>query len=496
LHPIRWAELHNHNEIGYGKGTLERSYRIARNSLDIYAFTAHGYWPDPPGDDPKLVDYHARAFDRVSALFPHVVAQANAHYAPGEFVTLIGYEWHSIGWGDYVVLFPSDSGELYRGDDLDDLQRYAASQGAILVPHHVAYREGWRGTKWDALDPSLSPLVEVYSEHGNSLEREGLWPMLLHSMGGSTATQTVMAQVRRGRHMGFIAGTDNHYGHPATYGEGITGVAVEALTRKAVWEALLRRHTFAATGDRMEMWVESNGAIMGDALPVSARRVLDVAVNPLAPLEFVQIIKNGDVAQMWPGSQPAAAPDKGPYLVRVEWGWGRMGGPELTTWEIDLTVGEGHVEKVVPCFAGGAGSIELVNLVRQDSDQHLEIASFTSRANPWPISGVVLLVTGGRDTRLVCDVQSHTDDERGGCVVATSLGELLRDDAWGKVLPRFSSPRIRMGRAYAQHDLAFRAAWEDLAPGERDLYIVKAQQRNGQLAWTSPMLFATSEKEA
>ncbi len=52
--PVYWADLHNHNAIGYGKGTLERSYSIARSSLDIYAFSPHGYWPDPPASDPKM----------------------------------------------------------------------------------------------------------------------------------------------------------------------------------------------------------------------------------------------------------------------------------------------------------------------------------------------------------------------------------------------------------------------------------------------------------
>lgn len=48
---LRWGDFHNHNDIGYGAGSLERSHRIARGALlDVYAFTPHGWWHDEPDD--------------------------------------------------------------------------------------------------------------------------------------------------------------------------------------------------------------------------------------------------------------------------------------------------------------------------------------------------------------------------------------------------------------------------------------------------------------
>ena len=41
-----WGELHNHGQLGYGQGSLERSYDIARSHLDFYAFTPHGIHAD------------------------------------------------------------------------------------------------------------------------------------------------------------------------------------------------------------------------------------------------------------------------------------------------------------------------------------------------------------------------------------------------------------------------------------------------------------------
>ena len=73
---VYWADLHNHNEVGYGRGSLERSYEIAKTSLDIFALSAHGHWPDPPESDPSLVSYHEEGFDRVKKRFPELIRAA------------------------------------------------------------------------------------------------------------------------------------------------------------------------------------------------------------------------------------------------------------------------------------------------------------------------------------------------------------------------------------------------------------------------------------
>ena len=43
---LYWGDIHNHNELGYAQGSLERSYDIARSHLDFYAFTPHGQHAD------------------------------------------------------------------------------------------------------------------------------------------------------------------------------------------------------------------------------------------------------------------------------------------------------------------------------------------------------------------------------------------------------------------------------------------------------------------
>ena len=36
---LYWGDLHNHNAVGYAKGSLQRSIDLAREHLDFFAFT-------------------------------------------------------------------------------------------------------------------------------------------------------------------------------------------------------------------------------------------------------------------------------------------------------------------------------------------------------------------------------------------------------------------------------------------------------------------------
>ena len=47
-HKLFWGDLHNHNEVGYAKGSLQRSIDNAREHLDFFAFTGHASWHDMP----------------------------------------------------------------------------------------------------------------------------------------------------------------------------------------------------------------------------------------------------------------------------------------------------------------------------------------------------------------------------------------------------------------------------------------------------------------
>ena len=43
---ILYGDIHNHNAVGYGVGSLERAIDIARHHLDFFSFTGHSHWHD------------------------------------------------------------------------------------------------------------------------------------------------------------------------------------------------------------------------------------------------------------------------------------------------------------------------------------------------------------------------------------------------------------------------------------------------------------------
>ena len=141
-----WADLHNHNGVGYGQGTPERSCEIARGLLlDAHCFTPHGLWHDLPAGDKRMADFHGAGFELVRESWERVRALAGDQDAPGEFVALLGFEWHSSRHGDYHVIFPGSEGEICAASSLGELQEFVRRRGALMIPHHLAYNSGWRG---------------------------------------------------------------------------------------------------------------------------------------------------------------------------------------------------------------------------------------------------------------------------------------------------------------------------------------------------------------
>jgi hypothetical protein len=487
-----WADLHNHNEIGFGKGSIERSYTIARGThLDVYAFTVHGYWPDPPRNDPKLTEYHRRGFrELVQPAWSEVMAKADSENQDGEFVCFRGFEWHSSTWGDYHILL-SDRSEppLCIADDLSDLQSYARKNHALLIPHHCAYPLGWRGTNWSALDTGLSPVAEIHSEHGCGMEAVSPHPYLLHSMGGIDKSQTIQEQLKRGLRIGVTASTDNHFGHPASYGEGLTGIWSERLNRSSVLAALQARHTFAVTGDRISMEFYSNDGTMGDVVPARVPTNFRFSVKGWAPIESVRIIKNGDSAVAFCGDVNPVANrrDNESIVVRLEFGWDSMTSHDATDWRIRLFIDGGDFSDIQPGFSGGPGSHEMTNRILSFDARNIEVEAFTSRDNPRPTSEIAVRVNGRPESRIRCEFQAVKLGRKSEGEFSATLYQLRLEDRWETISDVFSDPKIRLGMYTEMTRCTYEGQWSDPNACSGDFYILRVLQTNGQMGWTSPI---------
>lgn len=482
---LYWGDIHNHNGVGYGKGALERSYRIARNSLDFYAFTPHGWWPDLPATDPVVSQRHLEGFELVRAAWPQILELANATNEDGAFTAFAAFEWHSQGWGDYHVLFPRGEGEVCRAATYDELMEFIHRHDCLAIPHHVAYRQGWRGANWETLDHDSHPVCEIYSEHGCTFEEPSHRGMFSHSMGGVSAAQTVLAQLQAGRVLGFTGGTDNHFGYPGSYGEGLTGVWADGLSRAQVMAALRNRHCYAVTGDRIGLSFHLGQAMMGDVVPAATPREFSLYAEALSELESVTLYKNGRLLACWHESGETSA--SGKALLRLEWGWDLLSSRETTTWAIHGRLEGGAVKRAHPCMGGGAGSIELVNLLELLGPTEFTIESFTSRQNPIPINAVVLDLEIDEVAAIELDITGAHPAGPFAVKHRVRLADLVGKDEWVAAFDSFSAPKLRLGPLLSKADLTLDASFVDPDPGASDFYYVKVLQKNGHMAWSSPI---------
>ena len=174
----------------------------------------------------------------------------------------------------------------------------AATWGSmLLIPHHPAVTMPmW--TDWSCYQLSFEPVVEIYSEHGNSLG-DGLGYDDVWS--GEHAGSTVLEAIDPdglALEMGFVAASDKHNSragdvcsldtemksHP--YGGGLTVVAIptaDTFDRMAIYDAMVEHRTLATTGPALpvELRFESGGAslaTLGESVGLPTGQELDVLV--------------------------------------------------------------------------------------------------------------------------------------------------------------------------------------------------------------------------
>jgi len=487
-HTLLWADLHTHQDVGYGRGSLERAIAIAQSHLDVWCATPQAAWPDLPDADSDIRERHLAGFEVTRVNWPRVKRLTAEADRPGEFVALLGYEWHSSRWGDWCLTYPTDEGDLVLPDTLEGLQEHARAAGALLIPHHVAYAAGRRGADFSMLAPDLTPVVEMYSEHGSSEHDRGPFAMHGHSMGGRSTANTLSALWAAGARVGVIAGTDDHLGCPGAYGEGLAGIWAAERTRAAVLEALHDRRTYAVTGDRVRLTFTVNGQPMGSEVGLTDRRRIEVGVDAPDELDRVEVLRDGRVIHRWfPDDAPPTAADlDAPVHCRIEFGWGPAGSVEstrVTEWLVTARIEGGQILDVLPCFQSGPFDEDRRNRVLERSDAHCRWESITSRRQAFrgiPTNAVILRIAGGVDTRLTLDLERPATD-----TVRASLGDLLVRNAVQFTGP-FPSESLMAHRLVPQRMSRTAVAFDDDRP-EPARYRVRVTESNGHMAWSSPI---------
>ncbi|OGA90797.1 MAG: hypothetical protein A3G27_07290 [Betaproteobacteria bacterium RIFCSPLOWO2_12_FULL_66_14] len=485
-----FGDIHNHNAHGYGRGSIERSVDIARRHLDFFAFTGHSSWHD-------LGDYGGRArhfiegFRRLKETWTHiqkVIADANND---GRFCSFLGFEWHSNRYGDQCVVFPNDHQPLFYTSELKELRRFCLERSALMIPHHLAYPQGRRGVDWESFAPDCTPVVEVFSWHGNGEEDRGLYPFVGGSPGGRQTAGTARAGLARGLQFGFVASSDNHSGFPGAYGEGLMGAYVSELTRPAIIDAIQRRRTYALTGDRIEMDFRVDGHLMGSE--IDAGRQVEVSCDIAArdEIDSVDLGLNGEtISRAWlePSSpQLAKTLNSEPYQVRFEWGWGpwdALGAARIVDWEFAIRLSEGKIKRAFPCFSSSPFDEHRRHSIERTGEGDIRIRSYTSRKDAYagnPNQSVVLELQAPLTAFIVVE-RNAPGSERHEVPIAAILEATVPMHV-GPV-PAESYMLHRIVRA-SESRIAIKKL---LSLDDRPSYVyVRVQQRNGHMAWGSPV---------
>jgi hypothetical protein len=266
---VLWGDTHGHSGFAEGQGSPDGYYRFGRDvaRLDFLSLSEHDLWMDD--SEWRSLQEAVRAYD-----------------APGRFTALLGYEWtvrNQLG-GHHNVYFRDAEGRrrvpVQDAPVLDSLyaglrERYDP-EDVLVVPH--AHQAG----DWTRSDAGLERLAEITSSHG-------------------TFDFFGQKYLDNGFRVGFIGSSDNHAGHPGYSGVrgnqlgGLAAVLAPENTGAAVFDALRARATYATTGERIVLDASLDGATMGSELPARARRRIECRVAGTAPIDAIDVIKNGEV---------------------------------------------------------------------------------------------------------------------------------------------------------------------------------------------------------
>ena len=277
-------------------GATAEAFATARsNGLDFVAFTDHVY-------------SSADAFDAFQK-------EVRTHNDPwGGFLTIPSAEanfgtndGHAYGHKNAFVFTDDDKVELtladfpsnanVRGCDeiWESAKTLSAAGPTLLFAHHPAVTQPMP-TDWSCHDQTYEPVVEVISEHGNSLDPATDYHPVREYAEGSDVHAALETY---GLQLGFVGGTDNHMAQPGSvcgldtmkltfpYGGALTMIAVpegSAFTRRAIYDELVARRSLVTTGPRVPVsvhWTMGDGrtAAIGEALRIHEDESMQLTVS-------------------------------------------------------------------------------------------------------------------------------------------------------------------------------------------------------------------------
>ena len=472
---IYWGETHGHCGFAEGQGTPEGYFAFARDdaALDFVTLSEHDIW---------LTDGMWKTLNEVAKDFQR----------EGELIVFPGYEWTSQRQrgGHHNVFFRHPGMErvaVQRAPDLSKLYRALHAthdpNDVLIIPH--AHQAG----DWRLSDLDLQQLVEVMSSHG-TFEWFG------------------QRYLENGYRVGFVGASDDHIGHPGyaaghpsrvlggrrsnifQFG-GLAAVWASEKSTDAVFDALRARSTYGTTGSqRIILDARLNGGAMGTSLSPAEDRTIEGRAIGTAPIQRIDLIKNGELLDSVAGTGGETALVEGRHEVVVAFDsssevFMRDNPRGHRTWNGSVTVDNGRLL--------GARLLGTPNWSADALQTDGERASFNVATRGSRRALLLTLADTSSETTLRFEIEQAR--EVGTAPRQIRAPQLFEAAAFTLPVPisGLAEQVLRVGRYEdrvtvespppTRDDIEFRFT-DHGEPG--DWYYLRVEQVDGHLAWSSP----------
>lgn len=480
---IYWGETHGHSGFAEGQGSPDGYFQFGRDvaRLDFLTLSEHDLWMD---------DREWKTLQETTVKYGD----------PGKFTTILGYEWTAANpyGGHHNVFFANPKNRrmpVQEAPDLDELypklRTVANAKDVLIIPH--AHQSG----DWNRNDAEMERLAEITSGHG-TFEYFG------------------NKYLQAGHEIGFIGASDNHAGHPGYSGRrnqqlgGLAAVFAPRNTAEAIFAALKDRATYATTGERIVLDVRLNGGLPGRRLPDARERRITAKVYGTAPVDTIDVIKNGKVifsrrhleTQVRPKSSVQVKLEsstevftghKNPRGVRQWRGWVEVRGARLAQFRepwfnnpnYRFWLDPQNPNRVnIQTSSRGKGQALVLEL--EGVDSATEIAVHTNPYREQIVQDGTSRELLDRDPMLLPaeDVRWKLGDLRSGI----ARHEMKAGQNIDAIQVQLIAPEAKLDQEFSYVDAA------DPQPG--DYYYLRVVQVDGSMAWSSPFWVGGSPRRA
>lgn len=503
---ILWTDMHSnlHHEA---IKDLPKWVEQMKQTMDFWPFAYYPYamMKDPKTGMPVEDRYPLEDIEKDWEYIREVTKKVNEEGYP----MFMGYEWQGAGLdGDHNVFFKDNDQMMEYPLRYEELVEAYNGKDAIGIPHHLAYQLGHRGKNWATHNETFSPFAETYSSHGSSENDQTPIEMVRHvHMGPRTGETCTERGLEKGYKVGLIASGDNH-SCPGVYGFGYCAVLAKSNSKDDIWDAFTNRRVYGVSKDRIELDYTIDDKVMGDTIKKNAKSKLHLDVKAANAIDRIEIIKDNKVIEMIPHTstwenEELSGTVRFKFQLELGWGPDRRIFPDIESrnWHGKLET-KGKLISIEKCWSNFGQELRNVT----DNSCEFDVTSYkTTATGKWmgpsaittegfifeiedDIDSSVMLTIDGvdyelkiRDLLYTSKIYPLLDEVSELLKERYNFEEYYRSDSWWH-----NCYKIKVGQAVPEIGYT-RKIERELDTTDCQNVRVRVWQKNGALAWSSPI---------